>query len=226
MPEDLRIPSFSCGFCKATLQTAAYAGAGAVSADALVAHMRQQIASPPADLREAIASAPKFRGESKDFNPSQCVSCKAPVQVPLDLTAKQLRCGSCGHEQWITQHISDGERFQLDMQRQVAGNEALKAIERDGVPCTKCGGRNEVPKDGSVQIACRFCGATVLLADHVDASAVARSRLKHNVFAMRDELMQQQKERDRKVTIIIVALVALVIAGVGVVSLVGSFLGR
>lgn len=225
LPEDLRVPTFSCSYCKATLQTAAYAGAGAVSADALMAHMRQQIASPPRDVREAIASAPKFQGGSTETRPGTCVGCRAPVQVPLDLSVRQLRCGACGLDQPVSQHISDAERFQLDMQRQVSGNQALKAIERDGVPCTKCGGKNAVPTDGSVQVPCQFCGATILLSDHVDASAVARSRLKHGVYAMRDEIMRAQEAQQRRERLIALAIVVVVLGTASVVALV-SFLLR
>ena len=75
------------------------------------------------------------------------------------------------------------------MARQVAGNEAWRRLLADGVACGRCGGVNAVPDDGSVQLACSFCGAAVLLSDHVDAGAVARHRLKHGVFAMRDEAL-------------------------------------
>lgn len=216
LPDDLRTPTFQCAFCKATLSTAHYAGVSAVSADALHAHMRQHIAQPPADVIAAIRSAPKFEGQSTETRAMPCKRCGGSVGVPLDLTVRQLTCGGCGATQWVNEYISDGERFAMDMQRQVAGNDALEALKANGVPCTKCGGINPFPPDGQIQTVCKFCGAVVLLSEHVDATAVARARLKENVFGLRDELMREQQRRDRLTSIVIgvVVIGGLAIAGI------------
>lgn len=216
LPDDLRIPTFGCAFCKATLDTASYAGRAAVSADALVGHMQVAIASPM-PLSEKIANAPRFEGGSRATRGEPCKRCGQALAVPLDVEIHQVTCAACGVTQNIREYISDQERFELDMQRQVAGNEALKRLQAEGAPCTQCGGKNPVPTDGSVQFVCTFCGATVLLSEHVDATAVARQRLKHGVFAMKDELIAKQKQRDRMVQLgiggfVIFALLALAIA--------------
>ena len=85
-----------------------------------------------------------------------CKRCGASVGVPLDLTVNQLTCGGCGTAQPVNAYISDGERFAMDMQRQVAGNDALKALKASGVPCTKCGGLNPFPPDGQIQTVCKL----------------------------------------------------------------------
>jgi hypothetical protein len=211
LPSDLRVPTFACQFCQATLSTAAYAGASAVSADALVGHLRENIAKPTPDVAAAVAATPRFQGQSSETRAGACLRCKAPVQVPLDLTVRQLTCGSCGATQPVSAHISDGERLAIDMQRQVAGNQALAALRSSGVACPRCGGKNDVPGGGAVQVPCRFCGHVILLGDHVDASAVARSRLKEGVFQMRDEIMAAQKARDRTIGIVVGVVVTVVV---------------
>ncbi|MCC7540069.1 MAG: hypothetical protein IT379_27875 [Deltaproteobacteria bacterium] len=218
LPDDLRVPSFACAFCHATLETAAFAGRAAVSADALIGHMQAAVADP-ARVMDAARSAPRFEGGSAESRPSACKHCGAAVAVPLDLHVRELTCAACGRTQPVSAHVSDEERFALDMARQVAGNEALKRLKAEGVPCTKCGARNPVPDDGSVQLVCRFCGAAVLLSDHVDASAVARQRLKHGVYEMRDALMAKQARRQRTTTIVVVAIVVVVLAGFIVANL-------
>jgi ribosomal protein S27E len=211
LPANLLVPTFTCGFCKAELQTAAYAGQQVVSADALMAHIRAQVESPST----AAGQAPRFDGQSDQTRPSACVRCRAPVAVPLDLTVRRLRCGSCGHDQAVNEHLSDGDRFRMDMARQIAGNQALKALKAEGVPCPKCGGKNHVPDDGSVQVPCRFCGAVILLADHVDATAVARARLKQGVYGLREDMLRAKQKQDRMALLL----------GVGIVLVMGAILG-
>lgn len=194
LPADLTIATFSCGSCRAELRTVDYAGRAAVSADALVEHLRGVAAKPPADAIASIASAPRFEGGSAEAPPG----------------------------------ATDEERFRLDMERQVAGNEALRRLVAEGVTCRGCGGHNTVPDDDSVQLSCSFCGATLLLADYVDASAVARRRLKHGVFAVRDQLLAAEEARQRRVRWIVLAVVAVVVvvlgAGFAVASLAGAVL--
>jgi hypothetical protein len=54
----------------------------------------------------------------------------------------------------------------------------------------------------------------------VDATAVARQRMKHGVFGMRDELMRQQVERDNKVRRVVAVVVVLVLAVVLAINLI------
>lgn len=220
LPDDLRVPSFACAYCRAQLTTASYAGAAAVSADALMGHLGQ-VVRDRTPAHEAVANAPRFQGGSTETRPAKCLHCAAAVMVPLDLTVREFTCPACGRAELVNRYLSDAERFTLDMQRQVAGNEALKRLRAEGVSCSRCGGKNPVPDDGAVQIPCQFCRATILLSDHVDASAVARARLKHGVYAMRDAMIQQQAATNRKTTIIIVGAIGLVfviLAVIGVIT--------
>lgn len=213
LPADLRTPSFACAFCGKTLETASFAGDAAVSADALGAYLRTgpDNARP---LMEYIREAPAFQGNSREMRDAQCRRCQAPVKVPMDVTVHTFSCGACGVEQRINEYISDQARFEADMARQTAGNAELKRIRAQGLDCPKCGGHNEVPAEASVQFACRFCSAVVLLSDHVDETAIARHRLAGQVFAMRDQMMAQQEVRKRREVMIIAGLLgAFVLVG-------------
>jgi len=211
LPEDLRAATFLCAFCHHELTTAEFAGDAAVSADALVAHMEHAIANPMT-AAESARSAPKFLGNSAEVRPSNCIDCKAPIDIPMDLTINNVTCAACGRVQATNKHIPQQERFEYDMARQVAGNRALDAFYADGVACTNCGGHLVFPDDGSVQFACPHCKTVLVASQWVDASAVGRRRLKHAVFEMRDELMERQKENDRSTTTIILVVIGLVIA--------------
>lgn len=213
LPEDLRAPTFHCAFCAAEIVTASVAGREAVSADALIGHIEQVMAKPPADLVASVHAAPKFEGGNAGTRASQCQRCGASVEVPLDLTVHHFACGACGANQPVNAYISDRERFELDMARQVAGNEALKRLKAEGVACGKCAGRNPVPDDGRVQIVCQFCRATILLGEHADPSAVARNRLKHAVYGIRDEAIRAQERQQRVVRNVVLAIVGVAIVG-------------
>ncbi len=209
LPDDLTLPSFTCGFCHAVLETAAYAGQAAVSADALLGYVGTALESGVATPE----SAPQFQGGSASTRAAPCRRCGAPIEVPLDVSVRELSCAGCGQRQRVSDYVSDEERFALDMQRQVAGNEAFARLKAEGVPCGACGAKSPVPDDGSVQLVCAYCGATILLSDHVDETAVARARLKHGVFAMREEAMRKQAERSRRVNLVVGVVVALVVVG-------------
>ncbi|MBX3227028.1 MAG: hypothetical protein KIT84_41275 [Labilithrix sp.] len=207
LPDDLRVPSFACQYCRAQLVTAAYAGAAAVSADALLGHVGAAMRGERTD------AAPRFEGSrSAATRAAECRHCRAPVAVPLDVTVHTFRCAPCGREQRVNEYVSDGERLAIDLGRQVAGNDALARLRAEGVECSRCGGKNAVPDDGSVQIVCQFCKAAVLLSDHVDASAVARARLKHGIHAARGEIVHKRTARDK--LIIIGAVIAAAVIGV------------
>ena len=221
LPDDLRVAAFACAFCRAELATASYGGAAAVSADALLGHIGHVIGGN-VPLAQAAAAAPRFQGGSTDARAATCQHCAAPIAVPLDLSIRELTCDGCGRTQAVNRYISDGERFALDMERQVAGNEAFKRLCAEGVPCSRCGAKNAVPEDGSVQLPCKYCKATILLSDHVDASAVAHARLKHGVFAMRDAVIQQQASRNRLTTIIVIGCVAGVLVVAIILGLVSG----
>lgn len=209
LPHDLRAPSFACAYCHATLETAAFAGGAAVTADALLGHMRAAVAAPEGALA-SIAQAPRFEDENTETRDARCRHCQAPVAVPMNLRVHTLTCGSCGRAQAVSDYVSDRERLEADMARQIAGNEALTRLRAEGVACPRCGGQNAVPEGASVQFPCRFCGAAVLLADHADAGAVARQRLRDNVFALRDEMVAAQQRKDRRLLAAILAVVGCI----------------
>lgn len=220
LPEDLRTPTFACGYCGTVLETARYAGSMAVSADALAAHVQRGLASAAAGTRELdahIASAPKLEHGSAGHRRMPCRVCQAPLDVPLDVTVHRVTCHACNHEQRIADYVSDRERFELDMQRQVAGNEALKRLEAEGAPCTKCGGRTPIPERGLVQLACAHCGATILLQDHADAGAVARHRLAKQVH---EQMAKARGEHERRSRVRDVVIIAVVLGGIGIAALI------
>jgi hypothetical protein len=220
LPTDLRVPTFRCTFCGVELATATYAGRAAVSADALIGHVSAAVAQPAGAA--AAASAPRFEGGDRSTRAASCRRCGGGVEVPLDLRVHELTCESCGQTQPVRDYISDKERFALDMARQVAGNQALLRLQAEGVPCGRCGGKNAVPDDGSVQVQCRFCSAPILLSDHVDDTAIARQRLKHGMYELRDELRRSQERRQRHTTRVILVLVGLIVVGVLLVVVLGG----
>lgn len=223
LPEDLTAPTFSCSFCRAVLETRQYAGAQAVTADVLTNHLEGLFADPQKamqNIREGVR-APVFEDENQATRAAACTACGAGIAVPLNLRIHQVTCTACGKTHPVSQYISDAERFELDMQRQVAGNEALRKLAETGVACTKCGGRNDAPTDGTVQIACRFCGQTILLSDHVDAGAIARARLKNAVFEMRDEMRQREEESRTAWRIGFSIVLVLVLLGLGAAGAMG-----
>jgi DNA-directed RNA polymerase subunit RPC12/RpoP len=168
----------------------------------------QRVVENPHDL----GNAPKLVTANRDATrASRCLRCGAAIQVSLDLRVHEVRCAGCGHVEGVAAHVSDAERMQLDMQRQIDGNEAYKRLIAEGVPCGRCGGKNEVLGDGSVQVVCRFCAHTILLRDYVDEDAIARRKLRTEALAMRDGLRDKQKKSESRVALIVVSLVVVVI---------------
>ncbi len=222
LPDDLRVPAFACAFCKATLRTADYAGSAAVSADGLIGYLQESFANPETAIERA-QHAPRFEGGDTNTRPAPCLRCGETLAVPLDLQVSTVTCPGCKSPQPVSGYISDRERFELDMARQAAGNQAYKRLLAEGVRCGRCGGTNPVPDDGSVQLVCSFCGAAVLLAEHVDPSAIARHRLKHGVFALRDEALRMNAAHTQRTNRVVGVVVALLVAGFVVA---GLLLGR
>ena len=220
LPDDLRVPTFPCRACGVPLSTAEYAGKTQVSADALLGHLGQIMGSDPLTAAARAHEGPRFLGGSAATRAAPCRHCQAPLTLSLDVEVRTTTCGGCGRVQSIDDYIPNQERFELDMARQIAGNEALTALIASGAPCGKCGARTAVPDDGSVQVACQFCGATVLLSDHVDASAIARRRLKHGVFAMQHAALADHSARQRKIPVIVGAAVLFVVLVLGVIQVV------
>ncbi len=221
LPDNLLAPTFTCRYCHATLPTARYAGRAAVSADAIGEHMQEILENPPPGGFDSVPM-PRFE-QSVGSRTDTCKVCGHAVEVPLDLAVSAFACKSCGRTQSVRDYISNEDRLMLEMQRQDVGSRQLEVARQQGVRCGRCGAPNEVPDDGSIQIVCRFCGAAILLAEHVDADALARSRLWHNVVETAEEQASKQEERqrqrDQKVTIYI--LVAIVLA----IVLMALFLG-
>ncbi len=119
------------------------------------------------------------------------------------------------------------ERMEADQQRQIAQNEALKALRAEGVACPRCNGHNALPATG-VQATCTFCGATILLSGLVGEDAVARERLGRGVREAIDEARRLQEASDRRRSFLILGalalLAAIVLGGATVVSAIGALL--
>jgi len=223
LPDDLRTLTFACAFCRATLETARYAGQQAVTADVLRAHLESVVANPQQamqDMKDGVR-APVFEDENREVRDAACLSCGAPVKVPMALRVRDVTCGACGRTHSVDQYVPHDVRFKADMDRQVRDNEAFERLAETGVACTKCGGNNTVPTDGTVQIVCRFCSQTILLSDHVDAGAIARARLKNAVFGMRDELQAQQVESQRNWRIGVTLFVVLALGTLAIANVMG-----
>jgi DNA-directed RNA polymerase subunit RPC12/RpoP len=207
LPDDLRTPAFECAYCHAQLSTAAYAGKDVVSAEQMRAQMTNPRAAQPATPHAFINTRTQA---------APCVHCGVVLQVPLDMRAKTVDCPACKRVEPVQRYFADGQRLMLDMQRQIAGNQALARLGTDGVPCSRCGGLNPVTEAAAVQVVCRYCGAPILLSDHVDTSAVARSRLKLGIQEMRGAMTEQQRKQKRLNLII----TGVVFGGIALVLLV------
>lgn len=217
LPDDLRIATFLCAFCRAELQTVRYVGETAQKADEMRAFFQQVVHDP-----KNLGVAPRLPTANRDATrASRCRGCGGAVDVSLDLRVHQVTCPACGRVDPVSAHVSDAERMQLDMAKQIAGNQALRELRASGVPCDKCGGRNEVPDDGAVQIVCRHCAQPILLGDHVDPDALARARLRHAALELRDNLKNGQARENRIVGIVLGVVFGIILV-VAVVLLVTS----
>jgi hypothetical protein len=217
LPDDLRVPTFQCAFCNAQLQTVAYVGETAQAADEMRAFFQRAVQTPN-DLGVAPKLPTANRGASR---PSRCRKCGGAIDVSLDMRVHQVTCGACGHADAVNAHISDGERLQLDMARQISGNDALKRLRVEGVACGRCGGKNPVLDDGAVQIICSQCAQPILLADHVDPDALARSRLKHAALELRAGIKAKQKNESRTVGIVLGIVFGVIAIGTVIALIVG-----
>jgi hypothetical protein len=204
------------------LSTAAYAGNTQVSADAFLGHLGHVLGSDPRTAAVRAHEGPRFQGGSTATRDAPCRHCQATLTLSMDLEVRTTTCGGCGRVQSIDDYIPNEERFALDMARQVAGNDALKVILAAGVPCGKCGGQNPVPDDGRVQVVCQFCGTTILLSDHVDATAIARRRLKHGVLGMKETVLREHAARQRRLRWVVGGVVAFIVLLIAVIEVVGS----
>jgi len=208
LPDDLLIETFTCRFCATTLSTAAFAGEGAVRVDEMKAYLSAAIESPPTSYE----NAPKLVHGTAGFRRMPCVHCAAPIDVPLQITVPRVRCDACGREEFVKRYISDVERLQIDMARQVQGNQALKALIASGVSCGRCGANNPLSEPVEIQMSCRSCGHVILMKDHVPADAIDRARLKAAVVEIHEAAKQQHADRSRTVAIFTVVIVVVAIA--------------
>jgi hypothetical protein len=117
---------------------------------------------------------------------------------------------NCKRTEPVNANVQDKERMMLDIQHQMEGNRALEQLRTAGVPCHKCGAKNPVADPAAVQVICTYCGTAILLANHVSSDAVARARLKQGLFEMRAGLATAQKNQDKKVLILALALSAII----------------
>ena len=218
LPGDLRIPTFECQYCHARLETARYAGEGAVRVDEMGAFLDAALDAGTADG----LVAPKLVHGTAGFRPLPCFACNAEVQVPLAITINKVTCPSCGREAQVSRYISDAERLAIDMARQIAGNEELQRLQAEGLRCRKCNAHNAVAEPIEVQQLCTSCGGVILLSDHVPPDAVDRARLKASVYGIRDRALAMNTQHSRKVGIVIAIVLIIVVGAVAAIFAVSA----
>lgn len=222
LPDDLRVPTFACAFCRAPLETAAFAGKGQVSAEGLARHLEGLLDMTASDAMAGAQTLTPLEDRNLATRDASCLLCGGAVRVPLALEEKVFACDACGREQAIARYVSDEERMRLDLDRQVAENESLDRLIATGVACGRCGGHDPVPDDGTPQFLCSHCGTTILLVQYVAPGALARRRLRRAALGLRDEAVSRQnaaEARARRVPQMIVGLVLLGIAVAAVLAL-------
>lgn len=213
LPEDLRVPTFTCRFCGTELSTEKHAGTGAVRVDEMHAFF-QTIVEEPSAL--ASTKAPVLVHGDGGTREAPCVHCGARVVVPLTITMPTVRCDACGRIEPVHRYVSDAERLQLDMARQVAGNQAVARLVSTGVQCPRCGAHNAVSEPISVQIACSSCRHAILLSDFVPADAIDRARLKQSVLGLKEAITAKHEASVRTTRIVVIAvIVAVALAALG-----------
>jgi hypothetical protein len=217
LPADLRIATFQCTYCHGELSTAKYAGVGAVRVDEMGAYLDAVLDAGTVEGHVA----PKLVHGTAGFREHPCAGCKAPLQVPLDVTINKVTCGACGRVDPVNRYVDDVERLNIDMARQQAGNDELKRLIAEGVKCRKCNAHNAVGEPIEVQQTCTSCGGVILLSDFVPADAVDRARLKAAVFGIRDRAMAKQASSGRRQAIMIIGLILAIAAIATIVSLAG-----
>ena len=192
LPDDVRVPTFQCQYCRAELETVAYAGLGAVRAEAMKAALDDAArgVAPTERPQQLVHGTAGTRG-------MPCAHCGAALAVPLDVTVPRVTCAACGRVEPVSRYISDAERLAVDMQRQQEGNAAMAALLANGVTCERCGAPNPVPRPIPVQVSCGSCHHAILLAGHVAADAVDRARLKESVLALREATQAQAARQER-----------------------------
>jgi DNA-directed RNA polymerase subunit RPC12/RpoP len=220
LPEDLRVPTFACRYCGHELSTEAVAGEGAVRVDEMRAFFNAVVESP-----HAIPTAPKLVHGDGGTRDAKCAHCGAAISVPLTITKKTVRCGGCGKEELISRYVSDAERLQLDMARQIAGNQALKDLIVAGLNCPKCGAHNTISEPVPVQITCASCRQVILLSGFVPPDAVDRARLKVSAYAMRDELVARHAASQRRGGIIAGVVIGAIVVVVAIGALIHAISG-
>lgn len=208
LPSDLRIPTFSCAYCHGELETAKFAGEGAVRVAEMGAFMDAALSAGTTDG----LVAPKLLHGTAGFRTMPCSTCQAPLEVPLDITVNKVTCGGCNRTFPVASYIGDAERLTIDMARQVAGNEELKRLVAEGLRCRKCNAHNAVTEPIEVQQTCTSCGGVILLSDFVPSDAVDRARLKAAAFGIRDRAMAMNAAHGRRNALIIAGLLGVVIA--------------
>lgn len=208
LPADLRIPTFHCAYCNAALSTTAYAGVGAVRVDEMGAFFNAVVESGSAEGHVA----PKLVHGTAGMRRMPCFACTAEIEIPLDVTISRVTCTSCGRDAAVNRYISDVERLQIDMARQVSGNAELKRLIAEGVQCKRCNAQNTFGDPVPVQLECTSCRGVILISDYVASDAVDRSRLRANAYAMRDNLIAKRTASGNRNAIVIVAIIVVVIA--------------
>ncbi|MCA9613245.1 MAG: hypothetical protein KC586_10885, partial [Myxococcales bacterium] len=135
LPDDLRVATFDCTFCRTTLRTADFAGEGVVSAEGIARHLEGILDMSAQQAVEGAQALDPLEDRNHAMHDAACQLCGAPVKVPLALEEKVFTCGGCGKEQAIVRYVSDEDRAHLDMDRQVEENEALDRLIASGVSC-------------------------------------------------------------------------------------------
>lgn len=208
LPDDLRVPTFACRYCNTELSTEQYAGPGAVRVEEMRAYLEAIVETPST---VSTATAPKLVHGEGGARDAACAHCGAPITVPLTITVPTVRCDACGKTEPVNRYVSDAERLQLDMARQIAGNQAVAELLHTGVTCPRCGAHNALSAPVPVQMACASCRHAILLSDFVPADAIDRARLKESVLALKEGLARKQRASSRVAGYVVGAVVIVIV---------------
>jgi hypothetical protein len=107
--------------------------------------------------------------------------------------------------------------FAGEIQRQIAGNQALAKLRAEGVPCHRCGARNPILDPTAVQVVCAHCRSVILLSDHVGEDALARARMKQGIVELRAGIAAETKRRDRRALVVALVIVVAMAVVIGTV---------
>lgn len=172
LPEDLRVPTFTCRYCKQPLETVRYAGES-VQVDHQMAFADEAMDgvfnffSNPGVMPIANVMPDVVR---------PCRRCGQPVTMSLMFQDAAANCSHCGLSSTISDYLTEEQQSALRDEAYEKDAEALQAVRAHGVGCRTCGANNPAPPAATGQSICHHCGAVLLLSDYLPEHLVARVR--------------------------------------------------